>query len=252
MALANDENRALIYVDKNLDGWERATSTSPSANVEAGGQIAGTDYPGVQMQFPSGSLATTNAEASAGNYTMQRVGMTLGAIHAVLLGGKADANWAQQFVTPAGTTATGTLAVGPSSFDIYVTGGGGGADIIPVATDRFAFRLIRIGANTNVADEASWLRIAGVSVLGRRMDRFGTLLSGATGLGTLASVTATQVVEDLLGRVLTMCDPGTAQVDATTYAIDQLAYPEGVKAADVLSQLAVFESGYYWGIGATG
>jgi hypothetical protein len=80
------------------------------------------------------------------------------------------------------------------------------------------------------------------------MNRNGTLLTGSAGLVSATQVLASQVVEDLLGRLLTFCDPGTAQVDATTFGITQLAYPDGVKAADVLTQLAVFESGYLWEI----
>jgi hypothetical protein len=62
-------------------------------------------------------------------------------------------------------------------------------------------------------------------------------------------VLASQVVEDLLGRLLTFCDPGTAQVDVTTFAIDQLSWPDGVKAADVLGgSSSLFEPDFLWEI----
>jgi hypothetical protein len=51
------------------------------------------------------------------------------------------------------------------------------------------------------------------------MDRNGTLLNGAAGHVSTTQVLASQVVEDLLGRLLSFCDPATAQVDATTFGI---------------------------------
>jgi hypothetical protein len=247
MALPSDETRALIYVDQTLDAFESAADTSTSASVETGSQTNGVDDPGVQEQFPSGSLAASGAVASAGHYLLQRAGMTLGAIHAVLHGGKSDSSWVQELVTPAGAVASGNLAVGPSAFDLYV-GAGGGADLIPAGTDRFAFQLRRNAGATNVADELTWFRQTALYVLCRRMDRHGALLNGAAGMGTALSVLASQVVEDLLGRVLTFCDPATAQVETTTYAINQLAYPDGAKASGVFGDLTTYESDYLWEI----
>jgi hypothetical protein len=110
------------------------------------------------------------------------------------------------------------------------------------------FCLFRTGIGTNVADDTTWSQFDGLSMIGQRMDRNGTLLTGAAGLVSATQVLASQVVEDLLGRLLTFCDPATAQVDATTFGITELAWPEGVKAADVLTKLGLFESGYLWEI----
>lgn len=250
MALASDESRALIYVTRDLGDFEKATDSATSANVEAGSQLAGTDNAGVLVSFPSGSLVATGAFASAGNYAMQRAGMEVGAIHAVLVGGKSDANWAQDLVNVSGTIATAALTAGPAGLDLYV-GGGTGSDLIPPGTDRFAFRLRRTGAATNVADENTALQIGSISILGRRMNRYGTLLTGAAGIGTAASVLASQVVEDLLGRLLTFCDPATAVVDVTAWPIDQLAFPDGAKGAEVLATLGNWETDFDHGIGAT-
>jgi hypothetical protein len=61
-------------------------------------------------------------------------------------------------------------------------------------------------------------------------------------------VRADQVVEDLLGRVLTMCDPDVAVIDPTEWLIDQLAYTDGAKAVDVLTHLMEWEPDFTWEI----
>jgi hypothetical protein len=53
-------------------------------------------------------------------------------------------------------------------------------------------------------------------------------------------------VEDLLGRLLTEYDGANATVATNTYAIDQLAYPDGTTPAKVLDDLMLLEPGYFW------
>lgn len=254
MALASDESRPLIYITQELGDFEKALDSIKAGNTESGDLADDSGDPigyGLKVQFPTGTLAPTGSVVSAGNYSMERAGMTLGAVHSVLVGGKSDANWAQELVHTGGTIATSTLTAGPASLDLYV-GGGGGSDLIPPGTDRFAFRLRRSGLSTNVADDDTWLLMSGLYVLGRRMDRYGDLLTGAAEMGAVLYVLASDVVEDLLGRVLTFCDPATATVDTTTFGIDQLAYLDGAKAETVLTGLADFEPDHWWGIGGSG
>ena len=76
----------------------------------------------------------------------------------------------------------------------------------------------------------------------------GTQISGP---GTYEDgfVYAHQVAADLVGRVLTLCDPLASTVETTTTAeIDQLAYPEGARPQQVLEELARFEPDYLWEI----
>jgi hypothetical protein len=53
-------------------------------------------------------------------------------------------------------------------------------------------------------------------------------------------------VEDLLGRLLTEFDGANATVATNTYAIDHLAYPDGVTPAKVLDDLMMYEPAYFW------
>jgi hypothetical protein len=240
MALASDETRALIYIDQTLDQWTKANDSAPSANVETGNMVAA--GLGGRVQFQSGQPLVTGSIANLGYYGIQRAGMTIGAINFTWQGGKTDANYFQELVTSSGTTIGGGMSTTPGSLAAFVvTDFIAGANVV-------GFRLRRVGVATNVADDTTWMSIINLSILGQRMNRNGTLLTAAAGLVSATQVLASQVVEDLLGRLLTFCDPTSAQVDATTFGITQLAWPDGIKAADVLTQLSVFESGYLWEI----
>lgn len=247
MALASDESRALIYADRTL-GFETAANSSPSATTDAGDWIVDPAYQRVRVAFPGGNLASSGALASAENSLFGRAGMNLGAIRVGdAVSGKSDANYAQEFVTTSGTYATGAMSNVGGTMLLFVD------DDFPAGDRVFAFRLRRSsGLGTNVADDTTWTDWVDYSVVGQRMDRNGVLLIGAAGLGSAASVLASQVAEDLLGRVLTMCDPATAVIDATTFAINQLAYPDGAKAASILTDLEQWEPDHWWGIGASG
>lgn len=59
-------------------------------------------------------------------------------------------------------------------------------------------------------------------------------------------VLAHEVVADLLGRSLVEFDGANATIETTTMNIDQLAYPEGVSAAQVLSDLMTVEPAFRW------
>jgi hypothetical protein len=87
------------------------------------------------------------------------------------------------------------------------------------------------------------------------MDRFGALRPMATtahvdtsGAPVVAHVLASEVAEDLLGRLLTMCDPASAVIDLSSFGIDQLAYHDTAAAAQVLDDLALFEPDFLWEI----
>jgi hypothetical protein len=241
MALANDESNPLIYVTSDLtDFTQGGTYTSGSV---------GTNADGLRIQVNSGNTIATSNYVGAGSTVFGRAGMGLGAVRLESYSGKTDTGYQVGAFLGSGGMVIGDLT--PRITTSHVV------DTKWVGTDFAAgalllFYLQRIGAATNVTDDDTWVQIDGLSAAGQRMDRTGTLLTGATDLVSATQVLASQVVEDLLGRVLTMCDPATATIDATTFGIDQLAYPDGVKAATVLTDLADYEPDYWWGIGADG
>jgi hypothetical protein len=59
-------------------------------------------------------------------------------------------------------------------------------------------------------------------------------------------VLASEVVQDLVGRVLTRFDGHDAFIAQTSTHIDQLAYPDGTTAFDVLGDLMGLDGAFYW------
>jgi hypothetical protein len=238
MALASDETRALVYVTKDMGGWIATPGLTASASVEVGQWSAGNPLQRVRTQFGGGSVLATGTVARADNISFEgtdteMAGYSIGTI----LSAKTDAGYALDIINSNGTIVSGAMqTTGVASSNFLATGG-----------QRLAIQLRRSGGATNVADDATATDWVDWSAIGRRVDRLGAALTGAA-LVSVTQVLASQVVEDLLGRLLTMCDPGTAQIDTTTFGITQLAWPDGVKAADVLTRLADFEAGYLWEI----
>jgi len=244
MALASDETRALIYIDKSLDGWPLDSSSSAAASSDTGPDVVFTSGKRVSTVLPGGAVLGTGAYAQVTNTVCQRAGMNLGAISiGARYSGKADAGYSEFMVSPSGAVDSRSMTNSPASVTKWVTDTN-----FPTGTQLMQLRLVRVGGATNVADDTTWTNWVDPSIIGQRMDRNGTLLTGSAGLVSASQVLASQVVEDLLGRLLTFCDPGTAQVDTTSFGITQLAWPDGVKAADVLNKLSDFEAGYLWEI----
>lgn len=90
-----------------------------------------------------------------------------------------------------------------------------------------------------------WVCFRDLAVQATRYDRNGNELLTA-GSYTANTILASQVVEDLLGRLLPRYDPNTSSVSVTAYGIDQLMWSEGVTADHVLEELMTLEPGYYW------
>ena len=248
MALVNDETRGLIYVDKSLDGWTQLNygSAHPDASASQYSDPT-TGTVGLRGMFPRGLLVANGQIAGFDYRAIERAGMQVAGVRIVTQSGKIDAGYIVNFWDQTGASVNigDPVQMSTTAFDQTQWIGGG----ITAGADTFQVGPVRNAAATNVADDTTWTNLTGLSVLGRRMDRNGTLLSTSAAHGSTAlSVLASQVVEDILGRLMTFCDPGTAQVDATTFGIDQLAYPDGVKAAGVLNDLAVFEPNFLWEI----
>lgn len=248
MALASDQSRPLIYVTNDPGVFEKAPEAAADSTVEVGPYIFNpAAAQRIRTQFSSGALAATDAIAAADCYLFERAGMNLGGVRiGSFYSGKNDSEWTDEFAYPGGYLGALAMETAGSGYELYVD------DHFPEGTVRFQLRIHRTGGPTNVADDQTWTDWADFSATGQRVDRYGVGLLGGPGLISAQTVLASQVAEDLLGRLLTFCDPVTAQLDATTYALDQLAYPDGAKAETILTGLAEFEPDHWWGIGASG
>lgn len=245
---ASDETWPVCYMDQDLSGYGKDLFAMATANIEAGTWDTDETSKRLRVTIPGGGVAATSAFAGADNTTMQRARMTLGAITAYAVSGKDDPDYKVTLDHPAGSVdLTDPMSDTGTPLFLYSD------DDFPTDVDYFSLRLVRTGLATNVADDTTWTDFVNLILLGQRYDRYGNPLVGVAGMVTATHVLASQVVEDLLSRLLfASCDPVTAQVDDTVYEITQLAYLDGTRAEQVLTDLATFEPDYYWGIGSAG
>lgn len=240
-----DNPQPLFYADTTLSSerWARDDLNSqPAWDLDVGG---GNNR--ITMTVARGTVAVTGGELRAENESLRGAGLLLGRVGFAWDAGVTDANWLVRCVTSPDGGATQHTAYSAS---LTTTGAGisceaGGANAITAGDASVALKLIRITADQTVANDDTWIFFDGpVSV---RM-----LLKNAAGVDitsgySLPTVLASDVVKDLLGRMLGSYDGANAVVATTTYPIDQLAYPDGVDAARVLSDLLMLEPAYRWG-----
>jgi len=243
--LTTDESRALVYIDKDLTKWERYSGGLAAATVENTADPTGVDTgDGVLLQFNPAQTVGTGQFVQVGYNHLRGAGLELGAFQWSFKSGKADANYNVAYVQRGGTPATnivqGTLSTTLATLGRYVNGGAGHFD---TGTDAVALDLSRDGGATTIGgtDDSTWTWFTELFILMRRMNKFGTLVTGSGGMVSSSSVLASQVVEDLLGRVLTFCDKNASTVEATTFLINQLAYYDAVNVRKVLDDLAGLE-----------
>lgn len=241
-----DQTKPLIYVDKTLSDMRR------SDNITPGGSDSVTEDPGIGsgdalvLQFPGGLPLVTNSRVTVrylrcteASQKIARVdyawdaGRTSASLKVELIlrtaGGGSDVPRTQTF-----STAGDVLA--PKEIGTDWTSG----------RDIAEFRIIWTGGGVTVADDITWASLRDITVVATRYNRTGSELVTAADYST-NTVLASEVVADLLGRLLTMYDGTNATITATSYAIDQLAYPDGVDAGKVLDDLLKLEPGYRWG-----
>lgn len=252
MARASDESRALVYIDRDLNAWTRSSGASAAAKTDVGTDPSGSvAVDGLLCQFPPGQPIATNSRTPIEYRALEGAGLEFGAMSLRVLDGKTDANYEVELYwappIPVGIAQLGAYNSNDSAFSKYVgdaSSPASGANIVGV-------RLRRSGAATTVADDNTWAFFYNIAVLGRRVDRDGTVLTGAAGMLDATFVTPHWVVEDLIGRMLTFCDPLTAENEALSVQLDQLAYHDGATAAQVLEDLSLHDADIYWGIGET-
>jgi len=254
MLLTSDDRRAGIYLDRSLDAWQRHTNTAdnttPSGILNAGSSpkaFVGTYTTGLTLQFPPGQPISTNSMVIAAYKRLMLTGQRLARISAAIGAGKTDTNYQIQFVTRTDlSVATGEEA---ASATFNTTSG----FLTPVVVTNFPLgrntveaRIIRVaGGSTTVADDTTWGAVMVLSVRPVLLNPDGTDQSSVASDGY---VLATEVVKDVIGRMLPLVDPAATVVATTAVHIEQLAYPQAVTARTVFDDLTLWEPDYLWEI----
>jgi len=236
-----DDRRALVYIDKAGDGWQR-NGFPPASSMPASARVEWTtidNNQGVTVGFAAGQPIVTNQVAQA-NYSFVGTDTEFGALALTFVSGKSDANW-QDWLgwNNSGAAGLTTISATPITTGWYVGGG-----VVPTGTTSIQLSILRNGGNTTLVDDNTWTLFHTVRILGRRMDKTGVLVTGSGGMVTADYVLASWVVADLMGRMMPWADPAASAITASGAQIDQLAYREAVDCSQVLNDLAVYESDY--------
>jgi hypothetical protein len=248
-AQAQDRTVPLIYIDQSLsEGWIRADNVTPGATVGVGADIglgANSSTQAINIQWPQG-LGVVNNSRGVWRYTLiADAGQKLARVDYTWDTGATTSNNKVEAVTRSTDLASGEVA----RTQAWDTAGGTSSPIVvvtdwPNGRSHVELRTLRDpGGAATVPDDNSWASIRNVFILALRYDKAGAEITSGY---TTNSLLASDVVADLLGRLLTGFDGANATVAATSYAITSLAYSGGVTAAQVFDDLMLLEPAYYW------
>lgn len=232
----------LLYMDRAFSWWQRGGNTAALASATAeAGTAPDTGNPALLMQFQPGVPIDTGSFVQL-IYDARSFNGKIGGYRGVFKGGVNDTNYQYRYGVEGGATVNWSLSVaGASSARQSVVDYTPGPGFVVI-------RLVRAaGGATTVALDNVWVALEDVVVLGQLLDRNGAYVQSAS----YASILASAVVEDLLGRVLNFCDPNASTVAATSFGIDQLTFLDAATPAEVFDQLALFEPDFLWEINET-
>ena len=268
-SLCLDQSEALPYLQSGADGWRQDAKVKGPAAAEVslpGPYPSGDRAAGGVDAMPDGSARQAlliqwpqETDVKSGDRTGIRLHlfedaatMVPGAIVFTTARGATvipptpggyEVRWTGD--NPADLTAVGAPGWGifAQTADTYPT---------PPPATRFRFdtrtlavELHRSGADVTIPDDQAWVGIDPPLVYGQLLTKAGARIDMATYYADhddpVPHLLASDVVADLVGRLLTHIDPARTTIAPTTYPITSLSYPGGVTADGVLSDLAVFE-----------
>lgn len=248
MSLATDDRRALHYVDREQGNWRRSTASAASARTEWTTVPIVTNGNALVMGFTPGQPIGTGSYAAL-EYPFDQTDMEFGHAWFGVDGGKTDAAYKTEFHYNNGSWTAfdfgGTLSTTLNNPIIPDAADPGWP--IPDGVVIFALALLRTGGATTIADDTTYAAwpAANMAILGRLLDKTGTRV----GISTNSYVLASEVVTDLLGRILLpVCDGVAAAIAVTTVHLEQLVYWQAVTARTVLDDLGLWEPDYLWEI----
>lgn len=236
-AHALDRTISVIYADTSLNGWD------PGAQSAASVSVSKNDDDAIMMSIGNGTTFTNGAAGLAVYHSLEYTGQTLGRVIVRWVTGTASTNFEFRLGTSIGTGGTVAVDVDTAAAIPGTLGGArGGSPAITAGHDTVRLRFARVTSDFTASNDTIWVEFNPV-VRGLIMDATGTDIVSGYALDTIL---ASEVVNDLLGRLLPRYDGPNASVETTAFGIDQLAYPDGANAQKILEDLMAIEPAYYW------
>lgn len=244
-AHTQDDTRPLIYNDRRLDAWHKATGVTQeaqTAQTHIGEDAGGSGADAIILTMQSG-LPITSGEGSTAEYRglVDSAGQKL-----AIMGYVHDSKFASTIWKVRGFSSISTVwrdnnmatSISPTDYGFI------GTDWVAGEARPFLKIVWTGGASTT---SETWTSFMDVVIVATRFLKDGTeKLSGYASATDAVGILASEVVADLLGRMLPQFDGANAEVTATSYRIDQLAYPDGVSPRQVLDDMMEIETDFYW------
>ena len=247
-ARASDTKQAWIYIDQQ---FSRMTRTPGASTVVATTWDSdANDLPTIRMAFMGGQNVAANDLFRGIMYTgLYDTGQKVARCGGTRSAFPSSASWGQRVAAQPDRTSGGDLlesvnfSTTPAAFGPFIitTHFTAGRTVIE-------FQFVRGGTGINPSEAGLNAVWRDFYILGTRYKRDGTESTSASDYNQAAPniLQAHLVVEDLLGRLLPTYDGPGARIDTNTYNIDQLAYPDGATAAEILDDCMGFEPAYRW------
>lgn len=236
-----DKTLPLIYIDRSLERWNRSHYSSSKAVTENG--ELDVDTPALITRANEGDAIDTSWTADWIYRYAYYAGMKLARVRADVTGDGGSANYPiGLFFRQGGGGSTYSLkqssVAGLQTIAANINSSGWDANANVVSC-----RFQRDTSSTTAGDTTAqyWTTVV-VRTLLKKAD--GT--DDTTNTYSVNNIDPVEVVQDLLGRVLTQFDGANATLVGSGVDIDQLAYPDGVTADQVLNDIMVFDPGFYW------
>jgi hypothetical protein len=251
-AHARDRKVPLIYVDRGMRNYVRAENVTPGMDA-----LVSTDpndttngaEPAIVMRSPSGLAVSTNSRVAMRYAALIDTGQKLARFDYTWSAGTTSALYLIKGIA----RSNGSLGSGDVARSQALSAAGSGSLPKVIATDwttgrnTLDLQMIYTGGAGTETTDSRWVAAMGVVVMATRYDKTGSeLLTGAS--YTTNTVLSSDVVADLLGRLLTQYDGANASIATTSYGIEHLAYPDGIDPAGVLDDLMTLDAGYYWAV----
>ncbi|GAB3817627.1 hypothetical protein [Micromonospora zhanjiangensis] len=250
-AHTQDRTLPLLYVDGGYSPWQRVDNATPGG--QDGTSVDPGDAAGLRqalvLRFPQALAVSSGSRVVVRHSGAQAAGQKIARVSYTWDAGITSPNLTVQLVTRTdGNVGTGEVA----STQTWTTAGGSASPTVvtnfpnnpsPTWRNTAEFWIQYAGGAGTVTADTWWASLYNVSLRTMLLTATGTEIT--TGYAA-PTVLASEVVADLLGRVLTGFDGSTAIIATTSYGIDQLAYPDGVTPEKVLQDLLALEAGYTW------
>lgn len=234
---AKDDTFSYLPIDTSTGSFEKFGGSKSSTTISA--STDSSDRDGVKVAFPGGTAAASPQYVSARSLRVYNAGTTLGSVRATAYSSDTSPSW---------------------DMEMYVYTGGGGADLIDsntitttptsyygeTGTEFVAGANIlhlRMGKNTSSSTPADEVNVFWYDIMIRAVmvDEENNPVTDYSD----AYVTASQIVQDLIGAHTTEYDGLDAYIEVTTNQITQFAYDRAT-VYDLLNDIITLEGAYYW------